>query len=321
MIITKITKIETPDTVYNLHIQDNHNYFTEGGLVSNCHTAKAASFETIIMPSTPNTIWKLGFTGTLPKELVEKMTILSSLGPEKKYITTKQLIDRGLATPALIKPIFLEYPEDERKKVLSMKYQEEVKHFSEHTKRNSILSKIINKASNSGNTIVLFDRKEHGKELCLNLFRLKYPNIEVTGTEDKLIKELMKADNPYNMYYIVGESKSMDREAIRKLLEIDNNKVVFGTSSILSTGINIRNLHHLFLVSGGKSATKLHQSIGRLLRTHASKNLVCIWDIVDVCNIKTKLSEKKNYLFKHFEERLQEYLEAEYPIEERSLQL
>jgi superfamily II DNA or RNA helicase len=96
---------------------------------------------------------------------------------------------------------------------------------------------------------------------------------------------------------------------------------LFGTSSILSTGINIKNLHHLFLTSGGKSSIKLNQSIGRLLRLHASKNTVNIWDIIDDLTIQMKSTLHKNYFFKHFEERLAEYMDNEYEIDEKVIQL
>jgi superfamily II DNA or RNA helicase len=286
-------------------------------IIDEVHTAKADSFDKIIFPSTPNTIYKLGFTGTLPKDAIDKMTIISSMGPDIRYITTKGLIDRGLATPALIKAIFLKYNEIECKLVKNMKYQDEVKYFSEHKKRNMIIAKMANKFSQEvgkGNTLVLFDRKEHGKQLALDTFKLKY-------NRDIDTKELMKADNPFGIYYLVGEVKGKEREAIRKLLETSTNCIVFGTSSILSTGINIKNLHNLMLVSGGKSSIKLHQSIGRLLRTHASKDMVYIWDIIDDCSIIGKSSTHKNYYMKHFLERLVEYMDAEYPIEEKVINL
>lgn len=278
------------------------------------HTVKAETFETIIFPAATNARYRLGFTGTLPSEAIHKITILSCLGQAKRYITTRQLIDRGLATPVIIKALFFNYPMDERQHVKTLKYQGEIKYVSEHTRRNTVLSKIINKISSSGNSIVLFDRKEHGKELCLQTFRAKFGH-------DIDIKELMKPDNPYGIFYLVGESKSSDREKIRQLLEEGDKNVLFGTSSILSTGINIKNLHDLFLVSGGKSSIKLNQSIGRLLRLHASKNTVTIWDIIDDFSVISSNSTKKNYFYKHFEERLEQYLENGYEIIEKVIKV
>lgn len=283
-------------------------------IVDEVHAAKADTFENIIFKASVGARYRLGFTGTLPKDAIDKVTIISSIGQDKRYISTRELIDRGLATPALIKAIFLEYSNEDRYIVKSKKYQDEVKFLTEHIKRNTVLSKMINKISESGNTIVLFDRKEHGKELCLNTFEKKYGySID--------IKELMKADNPYGIYYIIGDSKASEREKIRVLLEHTTNSIVFGTSSILSTGINIKNLHSLMLVSGGKSSVKLNQSIGRLLRTHVSKSTVYIWDIIDDLTIPGKSSTHKNYFYKHFEERLMEYQDSEHPIEEKSIRL
>lgn len=284
-------------------------------MIDEAHTSSSSSFEDIIFKASTGARYRLGYTGTLPREAVDKITILSSLGSEKRYITTRQLIDRGLATPVLIKALFLEYPLEERRLVKKMKYQDEVKYITAHSKRNLVLSKIINKVTNdTGNSIVLFDHKEHGKELCLKTFEQKYRySID--------IKELMKSDNPYGIYYVIGDSKASVRESIRQLLEVNDNCILFGTSSILSTGINIKNLHNLFLVAGGKSSIKINQGIGRLLRKHISKSTVTIWDIIDDLTIKNKNTTSKNYYYKHFEERLSLYEENEYDIVEKVIKL
>jgi superfamily II DNA or RNA helicase len=284
-------------------------------MVDECHTASSSSFEDIIFKASVGARYRLGFTGTLPREATDKITILASLGAETRYITTRQLIDRGLATPVVIKALFLKYQPDECKLVKLMKYTEEVKYITMHHKRTQVLSKVINKITNdTGNSIVLFDQKEHGKSLCLSTFKAKFGY-------DIDIKELMKADNTYGIYYVIGDSKAKVREDIRQLLENNNNCILFGTSSILSTGINIKNLHNLFLTAGGKSSIKINQGIGRLLRKHASKNTVSIWDMVDDLCIKNKSTVSKNYYYKHFEERIMLYQENEYEIIEKVLQL
>ena len=48
MKIKKIKKIEHSDNVYNLRIEDNHNYFVNNLCVSNCHQSKAKSYLKIL---------------------------------------------------------------------------------------------------------------------------------------------------------------------------------------------------------------------------------------------------------------------------------
>lgn len=270
-------------------------------------------YEKVVFKASTGARWRLGFTGTIPDDAVSKMILTGSIGSVKTYITTRQLIDRGLATPVLVKFIFFNYNMNERKSIKKLKYQDEVNFFNKHTNRNITLSKIINKVSNEGNTIVLVDSIEFGEEIAKNILSIKDINAD--------IKELKKADNNYGIFIINGSTKGKEREKIRLLLEDTNNKILIGTSSILSTGINIKNLHNLFLTSGGKSFVQINQAIGRLLRTHASKMLVKIWDIVDDCTIKGKSSTYKNYRYKQWEERLSIYNEHEYDYTEKEINI
>lgn len=280
-----------------------------------CHGIKSEVWEDIIIPSCKNAEFRYGFTGTLPKELIHKMSILGSIGYDKKYITPRNLIDRGLATPVEINAMYLEYSDENRKIIKNLSYIEETAFFIEHVRRNDIITKLVNKLKNQdSNTIVLFNQVEHGKYLAKNLVKYAY-NIDADE------KDLKSAHNDWGVYLISGSTSAKEREKIRKLMEDECGNVVFGTTSILSTGINIKNLNNLVLASGGKSDIIINQSIGRLLRLHVKKSLVKIWDIVDVATTKRKNSIKKNYFYKHFEERLEIYNEHEYDIIERTIKL
>lgn len=285
-------------------------------IIDEVHKAKADVYDNIIMPAATGAFYKLGFTGTMPTELADKLSILGSIGTEKKYITPRQLIDMGLATPVEIKCLFLNYPHEEKVVLKRLKYQDEVKYITQHSKRNIMLAKLCNhivlNENSKGNTIVLFDRVEHGENLASLCASMKY-NKEITSDE------LTKSDNPYGIYLITGSSKANERENIRQLMETRHDVILFGTSSILSTGINIKTLRNLVLVAGGKAAIKLNQSIGRLLRLHVSKEIVTIWDIIDDFCIKSKSSVHKNYFYKHFEERLEVYNEHEYTLIEKEV--
>jgi superfamily II DNA or RNA helicase len=52
-------------------------------------------------------------------------------------------------------------------------------------------------------------------------------------------------------------------------------------SSIYDEGVDIPKLRELFLACGGKSAIKIIQRVGRLLRPHPDKNYAIIHDFVD----------------------------------------
>ena len=258
-------------------------------IIDECHTATAGSYEEIISPSAMNTIFRTGYTGTLPKNMVDKMTMLSVIGSHKKYITPRQLIEMGLATEVQIKCLYFNYPLSDRTALKGLKYPEEVEFITNHPNRNRKIAQIASKISKDGNTIVLFDRVEHGEQMAIKTVKEKF-NADV----DK--KLLQKIDNPYKVFLVTGNTKASVREQIRQLMEQEDDVIMFGTSSILSTGVNIKRLKHLVLTSGGKSSIKINQSIGRLLRLHVSKAITTIWDIVDDLTIKKRTSTHKNYL-------------------------
>jgi superfamily II DNA or RNA helicase len=270
-------------------------------------------YEKIVFKASTGARWRLGFTGTIPDDAVAKMILIGSVGEVKTYITPRQLIDRGLATNVLVKFLFFNYSIEDKKIVRKFKYPDEVNFFNNHDNRNTTLSKIINKVSTEGNTIVLVDSIEYGEILASNILKIRGIDIET-----KLLK---KADNEYKIYIINGSTKGIEREKIRLLLEKENNCILIGTSSILSTGVNIKNLHNLFLTSGGKSFVQINQAIGRLLRMHVSKILVKIWDIVDDCSTKGKSSTSKNYRYKQWEERMIIYNENEYEYTEKEINI
>lgn len=71
------------------------------------------------------------------------------------------------------------------------------------------------------------------------------------------------------------------RDQIKKLMEKEDNIICIAITKIFSTGINIKNLHHVVLAAGGKSSVTVVQSIGRGLRLHPNKKQLNIWDISD----------------------------------------
>lgn len=100
-----------------------------------------------------------------------------------------------------------------------------------------------------------------------------------------------------NVYYIDGQTPVDEREKSRKEMENSNNNIIFGQCSILSTGINIKNLTNLVMMVSTKSFSRILQSIGRTLRLHKDKEYAQLYDI----------SFNYKYSKKHLDERLEIY--------------
>lgn len=284
----------------------------EALIVDETHGASSNSLQQISASSTNASI-RLGFTGTLQANITDKLKIYGAISSNvQKYITAQTLIDRGLAAPVNINFTFLQYQSYTANQIVSLKYQEELKFLNNHTPRLTTLMKLINKlhtttnTSNTlKNTLILFDRLELAENIINNMFG------------EGVIDYVKKPDNEYNTYLINGSTKVADRRSILEKLEVTEGNLLFGTSSILSTGVSVKNLHSLVMINSGKSSVRLIQSIGRLLRKHQSKEGVItqIYDVVDDCSILDNEGIGSNsYSYKHFITRLSIYREAGYPV-------
>ena len=168
-----------------------------------------------------------------------------------------------------------------------MDYQGEIKYLINHEGRNSFLANLA--ASRKGNTLVLVSRvDEHA-----------YPLKALIET---------KVAGAKKVYLIDGDIKADIREAARKEAEVENDIIFIATYQIFSTGVNIKNLHHIILASPSKSKIRILQSIGRILRKHHTKAMAHVYDISDMLTNR----KKKNFSYQHFVERLKLYIDQQF---------
>jgi superfamily II DNA or RNA helicase len=241
-----------------------------------CHGAKAKTLIKIIS-AMENTPYRFGTTGTLDNIELNKATIEGLFGAQYKTTTTRSLIDQGHIADIKIKCITLRYPEEVCKQLRGKTYQEEIDFLTNYAPRNEFIKNLA--LSLKGNKLVFFKLLDHGKDIYLKL-----------------------SDQP-DVFYIAGEVDVETREEIRKAMEEKQDAILVASLGTTSTGVSIKNLHHMIAASPSKSKIKVLQSIGRMLRQHESKEYAVLYDIADDLSIKGH----KNYTLKHFEERLKIY--------------
>lgn len=238
-------------------------------IVDEAHTAKSDEVFDICNQCI-NATYKIGLSGTLPEGDINAMRIISIFGLPITYITPRGLIERGLATNARINIIDLKY-----NFVLDGEYSSQLKKLKEYSPRNFLICNLTERIKNKGNTLVLFQHTEHGLQLLYGICKLRKLEYDKKTYKDLVWQKIN------NLYFVNGLIEGKQREIIRNILENNNNSVVIANFAVMSTGINIRNLHNLILASPLKSYVTITQSIGRLLRLHENKDLVNIYDIAD----------------------------------------
>jgi len=350
-------------TTWQSAILMNRSHFSQLDyvLVDEAHLATGDSLQKLLENS-ENCLWKIGLTGTLPKTYEGRYTLAATLGKSIKIITPQGLIERGLATPVTIVTVYLNYSEEDRRKVRALKnYQKETKFLEEHYGRNNLIAKLAIQATNKyGNTLVMYSSISHGTSLLAlilkNKFGLDEPFILEKVTPKRVekmkaeghelsnvfvltaltekdkrtlrkhyasgIEEIRSLDD-YHIYIIKGSIEGEIRNEIRTLLENVDDAILIGSAATVSTGMNVKRLHNIFLASSTKSSIRLNQTIGRGMRLHEDKGMMRFFDFIDDFSHTTKKGKivSKNYTLKHSYERLNEYIEHGYPIKELEIDL
>ena len=229
-------------------------------------------------------LFRYGLTGTLPDNKIDQWNIFGKIG---RVIYFKQSIDlreQKYISQVHVAALKLTYKNTPQFTISSMVnptagYEEEITWLQTNQFRNSIITKLVNKADK--NTLIMVDRIAHGEELL----------------------RVLQANTNKEVHFVHGAVEIEEREMIRKLMEEQDNVACIAISKIFSTGINIKNLHNIIFAAIGKARIKIIQSIGRSLRKHSSKKLATIFDIWD--NLR--------YGNKHMVERLTLYDREEIP--------
>ena len=280
--IKKIEKISYSGDVYNLHIKNDHNYIAEEAVVSNCHGLKAVEL-TKILEKCINAEYRIGLTGTIDNCKANINTLIGLTGPINKLNTTSELMKRNEIAQFKIKCLMLDYDKETAKAVKKFKYQEEIKFIVSNSKRNNFI-----------------------KNLALSLDKNSIILCNFVETHGKVIYELLlnsKHRNDRNIYFIHGGVEGQERERIRQIIETESNSIIVASSSIMSAGVSIKNLHNIIFAISGKSRIRTLQSIGRVLRLHKEKEIATLYDIVDNLSI----GKHQNFTLNHFLERVKMY--------------
>ena len=214
MKIKKIKKIEHIDNVYNLRVQDNHNYFVNDLCVSNCHQAKAKSYIKILEQTFKYAYCRFGVSGTTPLEdSCEILTIQSVLGPKITEVSADELKKKGIITPMDIRVVLLNHNDlqfNENLKIVrkggdgKAAFDFEKRYIHQSDKRLDFIKKLVDKCTN--NTLLLFHTIENGQRIF-----------------NKLSEEIKDKE----FYYIDGEVNGRKREEIKKQMEITKEKVEY----------------------------------------------------------------------------------------------
>lgn len=258
-------------------------------VVDEVHGAKAVVLKNLVEKCI-NAFVRVGLTGSLDKSTSNVELLKGLFGPISRVSSTAELMDRGIVSQLSIQCMSLKYSNEIADAIKGLPYTAEVEFVEKSATRMTFLANFIGVLP--GNVLVLTARiNKHGKQLYEEMVA-KFPGKKI--------------------YWVNQDVKTDDRDDIKDIMEnTPEGVVIIASYKLFSTGISIKNLHHVVFASSTKSLIAVLQSIGRGLRLHHSKAVFKLWDIVDDLRGPRK---KANYLFQHFKERLEIYLAEKFDV-------
>ena len=247
-------------------------------MVDEVHMAKADALKTLLTGIFARVPIRWGLTGTIPKEKFESQSLLVSLGPVIGKLSASELQQQGVLAQCHVNIVQLQdYVEYSN-------YQSELKYLLEESGRLDAMADLIRQVNETGNTLVLVDRTECGRQLVQRL-------------GDKSV-------------FVSGATKAKDRQDEYDEVADATDKIIVATYGVAAVGINIPRIFNLVLIEPGKSFVRVIQSIGRGIRKAEDKEHVQIWDVTSTCKFAKR----------HLTKRKQFYKEANYPFSAEKLE-
>jgi superfamily II DNA or RNA helicase len=247
-------------------------------IVDEVHMAKADALKTLLTGVMARVPIRWGLTGTVPKELFESQALLVSLGPVISRLSASTLQDAGVLANCHVNIVQLvdhvEYAD----------YQSELKYLLEESGRLDTMASLIQRVNETGNTLVLVDRTECGRQL-----------VERLGE---------------HAVFVSGATKAKVRQTEYDEIAVSDGKIIVATYGVAAVGINIPRIFNLVLIEPGKSFVRVIQSIGRGIRKAEDKDHVQIWDITSTCKFARRHLNKRKVFYK----------EANYPFTAEKLE-
>lgn len=291
---------------YQSLVKKDKSYFESFDcvIVDESHKMKSVSIKNIL-EKCESADRKFGLSGTIPKPgTLDRLTLMAYTGPIITSIRADYLMELGHITPCEVYAIEMNYApqevregfknlharsEEDRKRLLNL----EQNYAIQSEARLDFITDMILK--NHKNSLVLFYRIEYGNKLY-----------------DKLRQKTNR-----RIFYIDGSTDKDLRELHKENLEEGEQKIMIASYGTFSTGINVTNIHTIYLTESFKSEVIIRQSIGRGLRKHEDKKKLLIIDFID----DYRIGKYNNYLYKHGLARQEIYREQNFPYQIRQIDL
>ena len=277
-------------------------------ILDEAHHGQCSSCRTIVKKC-KNVKYKIGMTGTFPKEdSYDSFVLQTYLGPLVYRYTSYEMINEDkYATPVHINMVALKYLDDEKLNELF-----ELRNISKKDDP-AIGGKILNEEK-------IQSRKNKDRfDFIVNMISKVTKNTlvlfsDVQNNYGRNIYNALKEKTNKYVYYIDGGIPTSTREKMIQAMEDDmnGNTIIVASIQCFSEGIDIGNMWNIFLVETTKSENTIAQILGRGMRTFPGKDKTVMVDFIDDYRYGDGYYSD-NYLWNHGMERMNIYKSRGFP--------
>jgi len=136
---------------------------------------------------------------------------------------------------------------------------------------------------------------------------------DIKNSYGRNIYDWLRENTEKNAYYIDGNTEADRREFYKKKMEEESDVVLVASIGTFSEGIDILNVHNIYIVESNKSEIIIRQILGRGMRLMDGKEKITVFDFSDNFLFGTHQWQKKNYLIRHADERRKIYKDKRFP--------
>lgn len=230
-------------------------------IIDECHVAKSESYN-LLCENIPNAHYRIGLSGTPGDGDFNFLELEKNVGKVMYEIKAQELIQEGTIMMPTIKFIKYKFGFE-----MGGDYNDRMEQLFEHEDRNKIITQLCK--NHSGEVIlILVHRLSHGNDLVEHL-----------------------KDEGHDAFFIQGSVNAKLREEILEDSRNGHPRILIGTSSIVSKGLNLKPLRVVINATGNAGDKQTIQTLGRVLRMYEGKDEALYYDFVD--DIKSFLEHSK----------------------------
>jgi superfamily II DNA or RNA helicase len=272
--------------VYDIGVQDNHNFIVANGrkspksgiIAHNCHTLPASTFESVCSGIVENATCRYFFSATQMRNDGSDLLLDGIVGPIVYEKTTTDMVNEGF----LAKPTFMVLNVESSSNHSS---KDPIKMLSSHLYNNAELHQYVADLANASvetlghKVMIMIDQ--------VTQFKYLYPRLKgriAFAHGGGMSKE--------NMSEIPERFHKSDSDQLVADFNAGKLDILVGTSCI-AVGTDIKPVNIIYNLQGGKSEIKFKQLIGRGTRLAPNKNKFWFVDF-DIRNIPMLHNQTKS---------------------------